>query len=140
MGRVLALDIGSKRIGVAVSDELRLTAQGLETIPARPPEEALERLQQLVKDYNIDIIVVGHPIRLDGSSGSAAEAAGNFARLAGEALPVKVCLVDERLSSAMAEKAMLEGNLSRKRRRSLRDRLSAVLILQSYLDGSGREG
>jgi len=132
--RLLGLDMGSKRIGVAVSDELQLTAHGLENIPARPPEKAMEVLHRLANEYNVKEMVVGLPVNMDGTSGAAAEAAETFARRLREALPVEVHLIDERLTSMQAERVLLEANLSRKKRKGLRDRLAAVLILQSFLD------
>lgn len=133
--RVMGLDLGSKRIGVAVSDELQITAHGLENIPARPAEKALEVLHHLASEYNVGDMVVGLPVNMDGTKGVAAEAAENFARRLGEVLPVKVHLADERLTSVQAERVLLEANLSREKRKGLRDRLAAVLILQAFLDG-----
>ena len=134
-GRIIGLDFGSKNIGVAVSDELHLTAQGLENIPARPPGKALEVLQRMAREYNVTEMVVGLPLHMNGTSGVGAEAARVFARRVEEAMPVKVHLVDERLTTAQAERTLLEGNVSRSKRKGLRDRLAAVLILQSFLDG-----
>jgi len=136
--RVLALDPGTKRIGVAVSDELRLTAHGLENIDVRSSLETLEVLKELVRAYNVSEVVVGLPVNMNGTSGAAAEGAVSFARLLREVLPVEVHLLDERLTSAQAEKTLLEANVSRKKRKGLRDRLAAVLILQSFLDGRNR--
>ena len=136
--RIIALDPGTKRIGVAVSDELRLTAHGLENIVVRSSRETLEVLKELVRAYNVSEVVVGLPVNMNGTSGAAAEGAVSFARLLREALPVEVHLLDERLTSAQAEKTLLEANVSRKKRKGLRDRLAAVLILQSFLDGRNR--
>ena len=137
-GRVLALDPGRKRIGIAVSDELRMTAQGLKTIAARPREEALEVLQGLVRDYNISEMVVGLPVNMDGTMGAGAVQAKEFAQQLRTATGLPVHLADERLTSAQAERSLLEGGLSREKRKSLRDTVAAVLILQSWLDGSAR--
>ncbi len=137
-GRILALDLGSKRIGVAVSDELQLTAQGLDTLAARPPERVFEVLQDLVRDYNVSEMVVGLPVHMDGSRGESARAVLAFADRLRERLEVAVHLVDERLTSVQAERALLEADVSRARRRQLRDRVSAVLILQGFLDGRSR--
>jgi putative Holliday junction resolvase len=136
--RVLGLDIGSKRIGIAVSDELGLTAQGLRTLNARPREEAVRVLHELVREYRIREIVVGLPVNMDGSSGPGAEAVREFSRTLEEALPVPIHFVDERMTSSQAERVLLEGNVSRKKRRAVRDRLAAVLILQSFLDARSR--
>lgn len=132
--RILSLDLGTNTVGVAISDELGLTAHGLKNIPARPPEKVIEVLQLLIKEYNVSEMVVGLPVNLDGTIGRSAEAARDFARRLEAALPVAVHLYDERLTTVMAERALLEGNMSRKKRKGLRDRLAAVLILQGYLD------
>ena len=133
-GRIIGLDFGSKKIGVAVSDELRLTAHGLENVRARPAEQALEVLKQLAREYNVAEIVIGLPLNMDGTSGPAAEAARAFAVRLESELSVEVHLSDERLTTVMAEKTLLEANLSRAKRKELRDRLAAVLILQNFLD------
>jgi putative Holliday junction resolvase len=136
-GRIIGLDFGSKKIGVAVSDELRLTAHGLENVRARPAEQALEVLKQLAREYNVAEIVIGLPLNMDGTSGPAAEAARAFAVRLESELSVEVHLSDERLTTIMAEKTLLEANLSRAKRKGLRDRLAAVLILQNFLDQCG---
>jgi len=137
--RILALDIGSKRIGVAVSDELQLAAHGLETVSARPIGKAIEVLQGLVREYNVQEMVVGLPLNMDGTSGASAEAVRGVSRQLEEALHVAVRFEDERMTTAQAERVLLEGNVARKKRRDVRDRLAAVLILQSFLDGRARE-
>jgi len=141
--RLLSLDIGSKRIGVAVSDELGLAAHGLETLSARPLEAAIEALQRLVKEYGVEEVVVGLPVNMDGTSGAGVEAVRGISRRLEEALPVTVHFVDERMTSTQAEKVLLEGNVGRKKRKDVRDKLAAILILQSFLDGrsiGGRDG
>lgn len=139
-GRVLALDFGRKRIGVAVSDELRLTAQGLETIPARPRDKVIPLLQDLVRNYTVSEMVVGLPVNMDGTMGAGAVQAKEFARQLRMATGLDVHLVDERLTSVQAERALLEGGLARDKRKALRDRVAAVLILQHFLDGGGLGG
>ncbi len=139
-GRILGLDFGSKKIGVAVSDELRLTAHGLENIKARPAEKALEVLKQVAREYNVAEIVIGLPLNMDGTSGPGAEAARAFAGRVESELSVKVSLSDERLTTVMAEKTLLEANLSREKRKKLRDRIAAVLILQNFLDQGDHGG
>lgn len=133
-GRVLGLDHGTETIGVAVSDELRFAAHGLESIRARPLDKAVEAVKSLIRDYNISEIAVGLPVNMDGSMGPSAMAAEEFARRLEPLLPGGVHMVDERLTTVQAERTLLEADLSRKKRRGLRDRLAAVLILQSYLD------
>ena len=136
-GRILGIDPGRKTIGLAVSDELHLAAHGLPSIAARPEAKALEAVKSLIRDYNIVEIVVGLPLNMDGSSGPSAEAAREFARRLEKLLPGGVRMVDERLTTVQAERTLLEADLSRTRRKGLRDQLAAVLILQSRLDGGG---
>ena len=141
--RIIALDPGTKRIGVAVSDELRLTAHGLENIDVRSSLETLEVLKELVRAYNVSEVVVGLPVNMNGTSGAGADAVRGISRRLEEALPVTVHFVDERMTSTQAEKVLLEGNVGRKKRKGVRDKLAAVLILQSFLDGrslGGRDG
>jgi len=133
-GRILGLDPGTERIGVAVSDELLLAAHGLESIPAHPAAQVPEAVKALIKDYNVCEIVVGLPVNMDGSSGPSAEAARQLAGRLEALLPGGVSMIDERLTSVQAERTLLEADVSRRRRRGLRDRLAAILILQSHLD------
>lgn len=136
-GRILGLDPGTKTIGVAVSDELHLAAHGLQSIPAQPADRAIAAVKTLITDYNINEIVVGLPVNMDGTMGPSAQRAEEFARGLEFLLPGAVRLVDERLTTVQAERALLEADMSRKKRRGLRDRLAAVLILQNYLDARG---
>jgi putative Holliday junction resolvase len=137
-GRILGLDPGSRTIGVAVSDELHLAAHGLPNIAAHPAAKAVEAVKSLVRQYTVTLIVVGLPINMDGTLGPSAEAARDFARRLEEVLPGGVHLVDERLTTVQAERTLLEADVSRARRKGLRDRLAAILILQSHLDRQGR--
>jgi len=132
--RVLALDIGEKRIGVSISDELGITAQGLDTINRTKIGEDIEKIRQIVASAGITEIVLGLPLNLDGSEGQSAQKAMDFAVILRRDLGVDVILWDERLSTVAAEKSLLEGDLSRRRRRQLRDQVAATLILQGYLD------
>jgi putative Holliday junction resolvase len=132
--RILGLDIGSKRIGVAVSDELGLTAQGLETLNRKNPDADLDRILELTKEYGIREIVVGMPFNMDGSEGpQAASVRELMERIASRTdLPVREW--DERLTTVAAERTLLEADMSRAKRRKVIDKLAAVLILQGYLD------
>ncbi len=136
--RVLGLDLGEKHIGVAISDELLITALGLDTIKRKDLISDLQRLEYLIDRFHIDEIVVGLPLNMDGSKSESAEGILKFSKLIGERFDIKVNTWDERLTSAQAEKALLEGDLSRKKRKSLSDRLAAQLILQGYLDRDRR--
>jgi len=132
--RLLGLDVGDKTIGVAVSDPLGLTAQGVEVIRRQGRERDLVRLQELVQSYGVDTIVMGLPKNMDGSLGKQAEKVMAFADLVQKNLDLPVVLWDERLTTMAAERALLEADLSRGRRREVIDKMAAVLILQGYLD------
>jgi putative Holliday junction resolvase len=129
--RILGLDIGDKRIGVAVSDGLGLTAQGLTTVQR---ENCIDALRDLIKEYEVESIVVGIPKMLNGSIGIQSEKVLQYADELRKALSVPISLWDERLSTVSAEKVLVEANMSRKKRKGVRDKVSAVLILQNYLD------
>lgn len=138
MKAVMGIDYGSKRIGLAVSDGLGLTAQGLETLERTNIEDDIIRLVELAVERSVEKIIVGNPLNLDGSEGPAAEETGRFADLLREACGVPVLLWDERLSTAQAERAMLDADVSRRIRKKSRDRMAAQLILQSFMDAHGR--
>ena len=132
--RVLGLDVGSKRIGLAVSDPLRLTAQGLETIQRRNKRYDFEQLEKIVHEYRVGEVVVGYPLRMSGSEGVQAEKMQHFAKELRRRLNLPVHLWDERLTSAQANRILRETEMSIKRRGEVVDRLAAVLILQSWMD------
>lgn len=129
--RILGLDIGDKRIGIAVSDGLGLTAQGLTTVQR---ENCIEALRDLIREYEVESIIVGIPKMLNGSIGIQGEKVLRFVDELRKALSVPISLWDERLSTVSAEKVLVEANMSRKKRKGVRDKVSAVLILQNYLD------
>jgi putative Holliday junction resolvase len=131
---ILGIDFGSRRIGLAVSDALGITAQGLETLDRDVVEDEIAYITEIVKERNVGEIVVGKPLNLDGSAGDAAAECEEFAKRLERELGLPVRLWDERLSTAQAERAMLEADLSRRKRKKARDRAAAQLILQSYLD------
>lgn len=137
--RLLGLDVGDKTIGVAVSDPLGLTAQGVEVIRRQGRERDLVRLQELVQSYGVDTIVMGLPKNMDGSLGKQVEKVMAFADLVQKNLDLPVVLWDERLTTMAAERALLEADLSRGRRREVIDKMAAVLILQGYLDRQRKE-
>ena len=134
MGRTLAVDPGSRRLGVAVSDPTGTIAQPLTVVPAHPSNTLIERLAALTREQEATALVVGLPRRLDGRLGPEAEAARRLADQLRRATGLEVTLVDERLSSAAAERALLSTGASRARRRQLSDQVAAALILQSFLD------
>ncbi|MCL6450310.1 MAG: Holliday junction resolvase RuvX [Acetobacteraceae bacterium] len=130
----MGLDLGSRTIGVALSDESGVVAQPLLTLQRRGVTRDLEALGALVTRWQVGRIVVGLPLRLDGRRGPEAASAAEFASRLAAALGVPVSTWDERLTTTAAEKAMLEADLSRERRRLARDRVAAALMLQGYLD------
>ncbi|MDQ1239148.1 MAG: putative pre6S rRNA nuclease [Thermodesulfobacteriota bacterium] len=132
--RIVGLDIGSKRIGIAVSDELGITAQGLKTLDCSTLEKDLAYILALVRDYQAQEIVVGVPYNMDGSEGTQAKKVRDLMERMAELTEVPVRPWDERLSTVAAERTLLEANMSRARRRKVVDKLAAVIILQNYLD------
>ena len=135
MKRILALDVGDRRTGVAVSDELGITAQGVETIQTRGLERDAARVAQLAGEYGTERILIGLPRKLD-SEGAQAEHSRAFGDKLAE-MGFSVRYEDERLTTAMAQRALLEGDASRKRRKQVVDKIAAVLILQGFLDAGG---
>jgi putative holliday junction resolvase len=138
--RILGLDIGSKRIGIAVSDELGFTAQGLQTLECKSPENDLRRIAQIVEEYGVSEIIVGVPYNMNGTEGPRAAHARSFMQRMSEAVAVPVREWDERLSTVAAERVLLEADMSRAKRRKVIDKVAAVIILQGYLDRRQYEG
>jgi len=132
--RILALDHGTKRVGVAVSDELKMIAQPLEFIPAEPFEGFLSRLNELVRQKEVELIVVGLPRNMDGSHGPAALKVQDFVAALKTAVAIPIQTLDERLTSVQANRLLLEGNLRREKRKEKVDKLAAAILLQCYLD------
>jgi putative Holliday junction resolvase len=133
--RILALDHGTKRIGVAVSDETKTIAQPLEFIPAEPFAGFLERLKQLIREKEVDLILVGLPRNMDGSYGPAALKVQAFVAALQNALTIPIKTRDERLTSAQANRILIQGNVRRDKRKEKVDKMAAAILLQSYLDG-----
>jgi putative Holliday junction resolvase len=133
--RILALDHGTKRIGVAVSDETKTIAQPLEYIPAEPFTGFLERLRQLIREKEIDLILIGLPRNMDGSYGPAAEKVQTFVGVLDGAIAVPIRMWDERLTSAQANRVLIQGGARRAKRKEKVDQTAAAILLQSYLDG-----
>lgn len=132
--RFLALDHGSKRIGVAVSDELKIIAQPLEFIPAEDPVAAMKRLMELIREKEVELILVGMPRNMDGSYGPAAEAVREYIRQIQAATPVPVRTWDERLTSTQANRVLVEAGVRRDKRKEKVDAMAAAVLLQSFLD------
>lgn len=134
--RTLALDHGTKRIGVAISDELRIIAQPLEFIPAEPFAAFLSRLKEILREKQVDQIVVGMPRNMDGSYGPAALKVQDFVAALKEATALPIRTWDERLTSVQANRVLAEAEVRGKARKEKVDKMAAAILLQSYLDSS----
>ncbi|EGG35326.1 Holliday junction resolvase RuvX [Paenibacillus sp. HGF5] len=134
MKKIMGLDYGDRRIGVAISDVFGWTAQGVEVIERRRDEGELDRIAALVKDNEVGEIVVGLPKNMNGTIGPRGEICMEFANTLRESLSLPVHLWDERLSTVSAERTLLEADVSRKKRKQVVDKMAASLILQNYLD------
>lgn len=132
--RILGLDYGDRTIGVAVSDELGWTAQGVEVIRRRNEAHDMLRIQEIIAEFEIEEIVVGFPRNMDGTVGSRGELSQAFAQSLQQAFQLPVHLWDERLTTAVAERTLLAADMSRKKRKQVVDKLAAGIILQGYLD------
>jgi len=132
--RLLGLDVGDKRIGIALSDESATLASGLSTLERVGPRKDLKALAALVREHGVSDVVVGLPRHLDGSLGPQAQKVLQFMDELRPVVKVPVVSWDERFTSVMATQALIEGGVSRRDRRSVVDKVSATLILQSYLD------
>jgi putative Holliday junction resolvase len=137
MSRILALDPGEKRIGLAVSDEMGWTAQGLPTLKREGYRRDLDRLTAVVNDFRVTRIIVGMPYNQYGGLGAAGERAMALIERIAAHCRIPVEPWDERMTTKMAERVLIGGGVSRAKRKISRDRLAAVLILQSYLDAQG---
>jgi len=134
VARVLAVDPGSKRVGVAVSDPSGTIAQALVTVPAEPLDTLAARLGEIARREEAVSIVVGLPRRMDGSEGPEAKSARSLAAALRKGTRLPVALVDERLTTVAAERAMIEGGARRAKRKASVDQVAAALLLQSHLD------
>ena len=133
-GRVLALDLGKRRIGLALSDELGITAQGLDTLERTNIRDDLARLSQLVSGNNVSLILMGNPLHMSGRPGRQAEYAREFGERLRAATGVAVEFWDERLTTVEAERVLRQSGISIEKRARAVDRLAAVILLESYLD------
>ena len=132
--RLLALDHGTKRIGVAVSDELKMIAQPLEFIPAEPFADVLARLKEIILQKEVELILVGMPRNMDGSYGPAALKVREFVAVLKDKIAVPIQTWDERLTSAQAQRFLIQGGVRREQRKQKVDKTAAAILLQSYLD------
>ena len=132
--RILALDHGTKRVGVAVSDELKMIAQPMEFIPAEPFDGVLARLKDIIREKEVEMILVGMPRNMDGSYGPAALKAKEFVAALGAKFAVPIKTWDERLTTTQAQKFLISAGVRRSERKEKVDQTAAAIFLQSYLD------
>ena len=132
--RILGIDHGTKRIGLAISDELAMIAQPLEFVPAEPFSNFLERLREIIRQKEVELLLVGMPRNMDGSYGPAALKAQEFVAVLQNSVTVPVKTWDERLTSAQANRFLIEANVRRNKRKEKVDKTAAAILLQSYLD------
>jgi putative Holliday junction resolvase len=133
-GRILALDLGKRRIGLALSDELGVTAQGLETLQRTNIREDLAHLAKLASDNNVTLILMGNPLHMSGREGHGTEHARDFGARLQAATTIPVQLWDERLTTVQAQRVLRESGVSIEKRAKAVDRLAAVILLESFLD------
>lgn len=132
--RVMGLDYGDRRIGVAVSDELRWTAQGLTVVEKRRDGGELDKLAEIAKEHEVSEVVVGLPKNMNGTIGPRGEICQDFAMQVKQKLGIPVHLWDERLTTVAAERTLAEAEIGLKKRKQVVDKMAATLILQNYLD------
>ncbi len=135
--RWMGLDFGTKTVGVAISDELGITAQPIETITRKSStklRKTLARIEQLVLEYGITDIVLGYPKNMNNSEGARVEATKEFASMVEKRVGISVVFWDERLTTMESERILIETNIRRENRKAYIDQMAAVLILQSYMD------
>jgi putative pre-16S rRNA nuclease len=132
-GRILAIDYGSRRMGLAVSDPLGITAQGLETLERKNRRSDFARLERVLREYQVAEIVLGNPLRMSGEEGTQSRKAAEFAEELRRRFQLPVHLWDERLTSSEANRVLREAEVSLQKRTRAVDRMAATLILQSFL-------
>lgn len=132
--RILGLDVGQKTIGVAISDPLGYTAQGITTIRRTKKINDIEEVKRICNEYSVETIVIGLPKNMNGSIGFAGEKIQEFSELLKESINLEIVFWDERLTTVAAHRAMLEADLSRGKRKKIVDKVAATYILQGYLD------
>ena len=135
--RIMGLDFGSVTVGVAISDSLLITAQGIEVIRRKQENklrQTLARIEELVKEYDVETIVLGYPKNMNNTEGERVEKTKEFAAMLERRTGLEIVMWDERLTTVAAHKAMIEGDLSRERRDKVVDKIASIFILQGYLD------
>ncbi|MEW5806342.1 MAG: Holliday junction resolvase RuvX [Acidobacteriota bacterium] len=134
MSRILCLDMGSKNIGMAISDEMKSIAQGLPTVRRDRNLQWLEKIKTISKENSVEKILLGYPVDLNGGVGKSAKEVEIIGAQISEETGMEVVLWDERLSTVQAERVLLQADLGRKKRKMIVDKVASVIILQNYLD------
>lgn len=134
--RILGIDHGTKRIGLAISDELGVIAQPLEFVAAEPFDKFLARLKEIIREKEVELLLVGMPRNMDGSYGPAALKVETFVAVLNETVGIPIKMWDERLTSAQANRFLIQANVRREKRKEKVDKTAAAILLQSYLDAS----
>ena len=132
--RVLAIDHGTVRMGIAISDELKMIAQPLEFIPAEPFSGFLDRIRFLLSEYEVELLLLGMPRNMDGSYGDASIKVKEFEAILKKSTTIPIKTFDERLTSVQANRALTQGRVKKKKKRKNVDAIAAAILLQSYLD------
>lgn len=132
--RVLALDYGDARTGVAVSDALGITAQGLESVDSKNQYKLLNRLAEIIKEYSVEKIVIGYPLNMNATAGPRVEKTDKFIKILQDRFHLEVIKIDERLTTVASHKTMTELGIKKEKKKQIVDTMSAVYILQMYLD------
>src|ERR1041385_7378702 len=132
--RILAIDHGTKRMGIAISDELKMIAQPLEYIPSEPFAAFLDRLRAIIREKEVEMILVGMPRNMDGSYGPAALKVQEFVAVLKDAIAIPIKTWDERLTSAQANRMLIQADVRRNKRKERVDAAAAAILLQSFLD------
>lgn len=138
MMRIMGLDVGDKRIGVALSDLMGWTAQGLETIHRTNIKSDLQRIETIIKEHDVKKIVVGLPKNMNGTLGPQSEKVVEFAERLKKRTNLEIIFWDERLTTVAAERTLIEADVSRKKRKTVIDKVAAIHILQGYLDSPNK--
>ncbi len=139
MGRLLGLDYGKKRVGVAISDPLSMFASGYDTLPNQSAKKLIQALKEIMDEYQVELVVMGLPLRSTGEKGESAEAVEAFAQQLIEATGVTVVYEDERFTSVIAQQSLREQGVQPSKQKHLTDKTAAALILQQYLDKQARQ-
>jgi putative Holliday junction resolvase len=134
MPRILAIDHGTKRMGLAISDEMGMIAHPLEFVPAEPFAEFLTRLKQVILDKQVEMLLIGMPRNMDGSYGPAALKVQEFVAVLKDSVAIPIKTWDERLTSVQANRFLIEADVRRDKRKEKVDKMAAAILLQSYLD------